>query len=84
MQGTLLTKRKIVKRYWADLRMITMGTITINKAIVNDISRTINISEPVISFHANIRDKKISTSRVYPMFIIDFNIVSELIDFLSS
>lgn len=61
--------------------MIT-GMIIIGKAMISEISMSINVLELVISFHAHIRDKKINASRVNPMFIIDFNIVSELIAFL--
>lgn len=72
----------MVKHYWADLRIMIIGMIIIGKAMISEISMSINVLELVISFHANIRDKKINASRVNPMFIIDFNIVSELIAFL--
>ena len=59
-----------------------IGIIIIDRAMISEISISINILELVTSFHANRRDKKIRIRRVYPMFIIDFNIVSELILFL--
>ncbi|MEM2568974.1 MAG: hypothetical protein QXT67_03420 [Candidatus Bathyarchaeia archaeon] len=68
-------------RYYPDLRIMIIGTIIISKAIINDTNTSINVAEPVISFHAKTRDKKISTNRVYPIFIIDLSIVSELITY---
>jgi len=46
------------------LRIIIMGTTIINKAMTSDISMSINVAEPVISSHANTKDKSISISRV--------------------
>lgn len=71
-----------VEHYCADLCIIIIGMIIINRAIIREIIIRINVSELIISLQANAKDKKINTNKVNPMFIIDFNIVSELNAFI--